>query len=131
MQYILIGIWPEKSGNNTLRLKIYDNYPLEYLDSTLQGTIFELSINNKKQINMKQLIVLALILITSVLSGQTIAKAPKQAPQAPKSECNCVYPLVDNKESMTYCTGPKGGLYCINKNGGKTYKSSIADKKAK
>lgn len=32
--------------------------------------------------------------------------------------CNCTYPL---KTNTCWTTGPKGGLYCINKNGNKTY----------
>lgn len=33
--------------------------------------------------------------------------------------CKCVYPL---KENLSWCTGHRGGIYCINKKGGKTYR---------
>ena len=32
--------------------------------------------------------------------------------------CKCSYPL---KQNSCWTTGPKGGHYCINKNGSKTY----------
>ena len=40
----------------------------------------------------------------------------------PVSNCHCAYPL---KTNTNWCTGSKGGYYCINRNGNKTYKPKI------
>jgi hypothetical protein len=62
---------------------------------------------------MKQLIVIfALTLVSLAANAQT-------------ADCKCSYPL---KENTSWCTGPKGGRYCINKNGNKTYQSSALKK---
>jgi hypothetical protein len=56
---------------------------------------------------MKNLILtFTFLLVTTFLFGQ----------QAP---CKCTYPL---KQNTCWTVGPKGGHYCINKNGSKTYK---------
>jgi len=34
-------------------------------------------------------------------------------------DCKCTYPIKDN---TNWCAGKRGGTYCINKNGHKTYK---------
>lgn len=33
--------------------------------------------------------------------------------------CMCSYPL---KNNTSWCTGPKGGVYCINRKGSKSYR---------
>lgn len=38
--------------------------------------------------------------------------------QTQPTPCNCTYPL---KANTCWTTGPKGGKYCINRNGNKTY----------
>lgn len=37
---------------------------------------------------------------------------------ANNTPCNCTYPL---KQNTCWTTGPKGGKFCINRNGSKTY----------
>lgn len=39
--------------------------------------------------------------------------------------CNCTYPL---KNNTVWCKGSKGGEFCINKKGTKTYKPKIKSK---
>lgn len=55
---------------------------------------------------MKTLVFLFFLAFAFNLSGQS---------QPP---CNCTYPL---KANTCWTVGPKGGKYCINKNGNKTY----------
>lgn len=67
---------------------------------------------NQKQVIMK------FLLFTLLLSFGTKPTPPQ--PQAPAiTECKCSYPL---KQNTNWCQGPKGGNYCINRNGNKTYK---------
>lgn len=75
---------------------------------------------------MKQLLVSILILVSGITFSQSDStkvkafKAPK--PSHDFEDCKCSYPLKSNDQ---WCIGPKGGVYCINRNGNKTYKSSI------
>lgn len=42
-----------------------------------------------------------------------------QKPLQTPTNCQCSYPL---KTNLNWCKGSKGGEYCINKKGTKTYK---------
>lgn len=53
-----------------------------------------------------------LILILSFLMCSLVLSANNEP-------CKCTYPL---KQNTCWTVGPKGGNYCINKNGSKTYK---------
>lgn len=72
---------------------------------------------------MKNLIIIFLMAFALNLGAQSQSKwtAPQPQPQQPQpqTDCKCTYPLKDN---TSWCTGPKGGIYCINRNGNKTYK---------
>lgn len=54
-------------------------------------------------------------MITIILTILALQGQPKMQSQ----DCKCTYPL---KQNTVWCTGPKGGQYCINRNGNKQYK---------
>jgi hypothetical protein len=60
-----------------------------------------------------------LILLISIICLKA-NNVPLQTPT-----CNCTYPL---KTNTVWCKGSKGGEYCINKKGTKTYKPKIKSK---
>lgn len=81
-------------------------------------------ITNQKKLKMKNLIIILLLAFGLNASAQTQSKWTQQTPtpaaQNPApSNCNCTYPLKDN---TSWCVGSRGGIYCINRNGNKTYK---------
>lgn len=45
---------------------------------------------------------------------QGLMAAPKRAAPAADGSCNC--------RSGTYCTGPRGGVYCLSDSGNKSYR---------
>lgn len=73
---------------------------------------------------MKKLLFFLLLLLSLNVNSQSKSKwtAPAAATiTAPAAtvDCKCTYPLKNNDQ---WCTGPRGGIYCINRNGNKTYK---------
>lgn len=57
---------------------------------------------------MKTLVIIFFLAFAKNLTGQSQPAAP----------CNCTYPL---KANTCWTVGAKGGKYCLNKNGNKTY----------
>lgn len=77
---------------------------------------------------MKQILIALSLLVSSSLSAQAVKDSTKQTKTPTKSACDCIYPLAKNVDNIDWCIGSKGGKYCINRKGTKTYRSSIVNR---
>lgn len=61
------------------------------------------------------------IILLTIFIGSLFGQS-KHLPLKKEDNCPCTYPL---KANTNWCQGSKGGYYCINRNGNKTYKPKI------
>lgn len=75
-------------------------------------------------------IIFAFFLLTSctLFAGSNPSDTTKTAKSPVVSDCQCIYPLTKNVDNINWCIGSKGGKYCINRKGTKTYRSSVVNR---